>query len=218
MEGALRHLPEIQASKEKQGKTLAKSKRNKVTEARVSTTDPEARVMKMPDGGFRPAYNLEIASDVDSHVIVGVGVVTKGSDGGEAVPMVAQIDQRTARSPKGYLVDGGFATRGDITTLERQGITVYAPTRSPRTETSGRTQAEPRADDTPEVAAWRVRMETDEAKVIYRERGATAECVNAHGRRHGLQQLPVKGAGKVLSVLLLVAIAHNLLRWIALTS
>ena len=218
IEEALRRMPEIKAAKERQGKTLAKDKRGKVTEPRVSTTDPEARVMKMPDGGFRPAYNLELATDVDSQVIVGVAVVTEGSDGGEALPMVEQINERTDRSPKAYLMDGGFATRDDITTLERLGITVYAPTRSPRTQTSGRTQAEPRPDDTPEVATWRGRMETDEAKEVYKERAATAECVNAHARRHGLRQLMVRGTEKVLSVLLLVAITHNLLRWIALSN
>ena len=113
-------------------------------------------------------------------------------------------------------MDGGFVTREDITALERQGIVVYAPTRPPRTTTSGRTQAEPRPDDTPEVASWRARMETEEAKEVYRERAATAECVNAHLRRYGLRQLLVRGTDKVLSVLLLVAIAHNLLRWTAL--
>lgn len=218
IEEALRQMPEVKAAKERQGKTLAKDKRGKVTEPRVSTTDPEARVMKMPDGGFRPAYNLEMATDVDSQVIVGVAVVTKGSDGGEALPMVEQIDERTDRSPKAYLMDGGFVNRDDITVIERLGITVYAPTRSPRTETSGRTQAEPRPDDTPEVATWRGRMETDEAKEVYKERAATAECVNAHARRYGLRQLMVRGTEKVLSVLLLVAITHNLLRWIALSS
>jgi transposase len=218
IEEALRHLPEIKACKERQSKTLTKDRRGKVTEPRVSTTDPQARVMKMPDGGFRPAYNLEMATDVDSQVIVGVGVVTKGSDGGEAVPMVEQIEKRTGRCPEGYLMDGGFATREDITTLERRGITVYAPSRAPRTTTSGRTQGEPRPDDTPEVAVWRARMETPEAKVIYRERAATAECVNAQGRRRGLQRLLVRGADKVLSVLFLTAIAHNLLRWMALTA
>jgi len=214
---ALRRLPAIQASKRQQQRTKAKAERPKVTEPRVSTTDPEARVMKMPDGGFRPAYNLQLATDVDSQVIVGVGVVTRGSDGGEALPVVQQINQRTGRSPEAYLMDGGFATRGDITALESQGIAVYAPTRAPRTETGGRTQAEPRPDDTDEVAGWRVRMETDEAKEIYKERAATAECVNAHARRYGLRQLLVRGAQKALSVLLLVAVAHNVLRWIALS-
>lgn len=217
VEEALRRLPVIQAAKERQGRTLAKAKRDKVTAARVSTTDPEARVMKMPDGGFRPAYNLEVATDVDSQVIVGVEVVTQGSDGGQAEPMVAQVARRTGTSPEAYLMDGGFATRDAITTLEQQGITVYAPTRSPRTETSGRTQAEPRPDDTPEVAVWRERMETEEAKAIYKERAATAECVNAHMRRYGVRQLLVRGAAKVLNVLLLVAVAHNVVRWIALS-
>lgn len=218
LEEALRRFPEIRASKEQQQRTKAKAERPKVTQPRVSSTDPEARLMKMPDGGFRPAYNLQLATDVDSQVIVGVGVVTRGTDGGEALPMIQQINQRTGRSPEAYLMDGGFATRGDITVLERQGITVYTPTRAPRTETSGRTQAEPRLDDTPEVAGWRVRMETDEAKEIYKERAATAECVNAHARRYGLRQLLVRGTRKALSALLLVAIAHNVLRWIVLSS
>jgi len=216
VEQALERMPLMAAAKERQAKTLSKEKRAQVSQPRVSTTDPEARVLKMPDGGFRPAFNLEIATDVDSQVIVGVGVVTKGSDGGEAVPMVRQVNERTGHSPEGYLMDGSFATREDITALERQGIVVYAPARLPRTETSRRTQADPRADDTAAVASWRARMQTEEAKKIYKERAATAECVNARARAYGLRQLTVRGVEKVLSVLLLVAITHDLLRWIVL--
>jgi len=216
VEQALERMPLMAAAKERQAKTLSKEKRAQVSQPRVSTTDPEARVLKMPDGGFRPAFNLEIATDVDSQVIVGVGVVTKGNDGGEAVPMVRQVNERTGHSPEGYLMDGSFATREDITALERQGIVVYAPARLPRTETSRRTQADPRADDTAAVASWRARMQTEEAKKIYKERAATAECVNARARAYGLRQLTVRGVEKVLSVLLLVAITHDLLRWIVL--
>lgn len=218
VEEALRRMPEIQAAKERSKKTQSKAKKEKVSEARVSTTDPESRVMKMPDGGFRPAYNLQMATDEDSQVIVGVAVDTTGNDGGQAPPGLEQVVRRTGRLPKAYLVDGSYAKREDITTLELRGVTVYAPTRSPRTPTSGRTKAEPRRDDTPEVARWRERMETEEAKEIYKGRAATAECVNAHARRHGLTQLLVRGTDKVLSVLLLVAITHNLLRWIALSA
>ncbi len=134
-------LPEIQAAKDRSKKTESKAKKAKVTEARVSTTDAEARVMKMPDGGFRPAYNLQIAADKDSQVIVGVAVDTTGHDGGQAVPVMEQVAKRTGRQPEAYLMDGGFATRDAITTLESRGVTVYAPTRSPRTTTSGRTKA-----------------------------------------------------------------------------
>ena len=41
-------------------------------EARASTTDPEARVMKMADGGWRPAYNAQIVSDTATGLFVGV--------------------------------------------------------------------------------------------------------------------------------------------------
>jgi transposase len=255
IEEAIRRLPEVKAVKTRQSRVLAKDRRAKVTKARVSTTDPDAHVMKMANGGFNPAYNLEAASDVESQVIVGVGVVTKGSDGGQAWPMVEQIRRRlekarqvaaakeeaaleavegapveapeptrgaagprAPRALEGYLVDGGFVSRADFTEIEQAGTTVYAPTRSPRTTTSGRSQAEPRPDDSAEVAAWRIRMETPEAKAVYKERAATAECVNAHFRRYGLEQLLVRSVAKVLSVLLLVAIAHDLLRWIALAS
>ena len=218
VETALRRMPKIQAAKERSKRTESKAKREKVSKARVSTTDAEARVMKMPDGGFRPAYNLQLATDEDSQVIVGVAVDTTGSDGGQAPAVLEQVVGRTGRVPEAYLMDGGFARREDVTAIERQGVTVYAPTRSPRTTTSGRTKADPRPDDTPEVARWRERMETEEAKETYKGRAATSECVNAHARRHGLTRLLVRGTRNVLSVLLLVAITHNLLRWIALSA
>jgi transposase len=218
VEEALRRLPQVQAAKERSKRTESKVKKAKVSEARVSTTDPEARVMKMPDGGFRPAYNLQMATDEDSQVIVAVAVDTTGNDGGQAPPGLEQVVQRTGRRPEAYLMDGNYARRDDVTALERCGVTVYAPTRSPRTTTSGRTKGSPRRDDTPEVVRWRERMETEQAKEIYKGRAATSECVNAHARRHGLTHLLVRGTSKVLSVLLLVAITHNLLRWVALST
>ena len=216
VEKALRRMPQVKAEKERLKKNVSKARREKVPEARVSTTDPECRVMKMADGGFRPAYNLQLASDEDSQVVVAVAVDTTGSDGGYALPVVEQVEQRTGRLPKAYLADGGFVKREDITALELGGVTVYAPAQGARNTTSGRTKTTPREDDTPEVARWRERMETEEAKEIYKRRGATAECVNAHARRYGLTQLLVRGVDKVRSVLLLVAITHNLLRWRAL--
>jgi transposase len=218
VEQALALLPQMTEVKLRQRRTLDQPRRERVTEPRVSTTDPEARVMHMPDGGFRPAYNVQLATDADSQVIVGVSISTRGTDQGEALPMVEQVVGRTDRYPGEYLVDGGFVKRADFTTLERAGVTVYAPLRPPRTRTSGREAATPRADDSAEVIAWRARMETAAAKTIYRQRGAIAECVNAQVRRHGVLQFGVRGVDNVLSVMLLVAITHNMLRWIALTT
>jgi hypothetical protein len=218
VERALEVLPVAQAAKARQERTLAKPKRAKVREPRVSTTDPEARVMHMPDGGFRPALNVELASTAGSQFIVGVAISTRGSDQGEALPMESQVQERTAEHPQAYLMDGGFVKREDITALEQRGITVYAPLRPPRTTTSGREATDPRPDDSPAVRAWRERMGSEEAKAIYKERAATAECVNALVRLRGVQQFRVRGVDKALSVLLLVAITHNLLRWISLVS
>jgi transposase len=215
---ALAMLPQVAAVKQRQKYTLDQPRRKRVSEPRVSTTDPEARVMHMPDGGFRPAYNVQLATDADSQVIVGVAISTRGTDQGEALPMAEQLAERTGQYPAEYLVDGGYVKRTDITTLERRGASVYAPLRPPRTLTSGREAATPRADDSVEVIAWRSRMETEAAKMIYKQRGATAECVNAHARRYGVLQFGVRGVDKVLSVMLLVAITHNLLRWIAITT
>jgi transposase len=217
VEQALALLPEVQAAKERQERTLEQSRRGRVREPRVSTTDPEARVMHMPDGGYRPALNVELATDVTSQVIVGVAVSNRGSDQGEALPMERQIHERTAVHPDDYLMDGGFVKRDDITALENEGIAVYAPLRPPRTTTSGRTATDPRPDDSPQVRAWRERMGTDEAKERYKDRAATAECVNARCRQRGIHQFTVRGVDKVLSVMLLAVIAHDLLRWIALS-
>jgi transposase len=214
VEQALEYLPQAQAAKERQQQTQAITKRAKVTPPRTSTTDPEAQVMKMPDGGFRPAYNAQLATDTASGVIVGVKVVNT-ADPGQAAPMEAQVVQRTGKHPKDYLMDSSFATRADITTLERQGVTVYAPVRLPRNRSEGE-RYQPRYEDTDQVVRWRQRMATGEAQAIYKERSATAEWVNAQVRQHGVSQFTVRGLAKVTTVMLLVAVAHNLLRWATL--
>src|SRR5215210_2682945 len=214
VERALEALPALEAIKEQQRKNRGK----RVTEARVSTTDPDARVMKMGDGGFRPALNIQVATDGDGRAILGIAVSRQGSDGGLVAPMEAQVVARTDQHPAEYLVDGGLATRDDITTLAAHDVTVYAPVEPPRTETSGRTAYDPRPDDTPAVAAWRRRMGTDDGKAIYRQRSGIAEWTNAQLRfRHGLQRLTVRGIDRVTSVVLLLAVTHNLLRYLALT-
>lgn len=215
---ALEALPALEAIKEKQRRTLPTARRGRVGEARASTTDPDARVMKMGDGGFRPALNVQVATDRDGRAILAVAVSRHGSDAGLAAPLEAQVAARAGRHPGEYLIDGGLATRGDIATLAERGATPYAPVEPPRTATSGRTAYDPRPDDPPAVAAWRARMGTAEGQATYRQRGALAEWTNAQLRvRHGLQRLTVRGVDRVTSVVLLLAVTHNLLRYLALT-
>jgi transposase len=200
---ALAHLPALEAKKKPAEKP----------QARVSTTDPEARVMKMPDGGFRPAYNVQFATDTGSQVIVGVDATNVGSDQGQLAPMVAQVETRHEHPPGAMLVDGGFAKTEDIEAVSPR-TTVYAPVQTPKDPT--RDPHAPRPGDSPAVAAWRARMGTPEAQAIYKERAATAECVNAQARNRGLRQLLVRGLPKVRVIALWYALAHNLMRAVAL--
>jgi len=182
-------------------------------QARASTTDPDARVMKMADGGFRPAYNIQLATDTTTQLIVGVEVSNLGSDRGQLAPMVAQIEARHQQPPGAMLVDGGFATFDDIEAVSPR-TTVYAPVSRPKDPT--RDPYAPRPGDSAAVAAWRQRMGTAEAQAIYKERAATAECVNAQARNRGLRQLLVRGLAKVRAVALWYALAHNLARTLTL--
>jgi len=178
-------------------------------QARASTTDPEARVMKMADGGFRPAYNLQFATDTASPVIVGVDATSAGTDPGQRAPLVAQIAARHQQAPGAMLVDGGFAAKAAIAAVSDR-TTVYAPVQKPKDPT--RDPAAPLPDDAPAIAAWRQRMGTPEAQAIYRERAATAECVTAQARNRGLRHLVVRGLAKVRVIALWFALAHNLMR------
>ncbi len=214
---ALRQLPEVEAAKARQRRTKSKADGKKVTEAQVSTTDAEARVMKLADGGYRPAYNVQLVTEVGSGVIVAAAVVNQGSDVGQGPPMEAQVAQRTGEHPGAYLMDGGFATCEDVTALEKLGITVYAPVKLPRNKPE-EARYQPHYGDSPQVLGWRQRMSTDAAKAVYRLRASTAEWANAQARSHGLLPFTVRGLNKVLSVVLLVVIAHNLMRWSALTA
>jgi transposase len=200
---ALAVLPEVEAIKARQGKK-AKSA------PRVSTTDPDARVMKMADGGYRPAYNIHFASDVAGRGIVGVQVSNVGSDRGLLTPMLTEIERRTGRRLATYLVDGGFVNHAAIQAAAARGIAVYAPTETPKTDRAPDT---PARHDTPAVAAWRAKMATAEAKQILKARGATAEWVNADARTHRtLNGIPVRGLTKVHTWALWAALAHNMLR------
>ena len=197
VEAALKRLPELEAKK----------KPDERVKTRCSTTDALATVMKMADGGFRPAYNVQFAADTKSLVIVGVDVLTTGSDQGQMTPMVEQIRERHGRYPSEYLADGGFGQHADIEAVTGCGVRVYAPVPAPKDASRDRHRRLP--TDSPVIGAWRERMGTEQAKQVYKDRAATAECVNAQARNRGLVRLLVRGVEKVKAVAMWLAVAHN---------
>jgi hypothetical protein len=197
----LARLPELAQIKQRQGKVGA--------QARASMTDADASVMKMGDGGFRPAFNVQYGTDTQSQVIVGADVVTLGSDLGQLAPMVEQVRDRCGTTPEQWLVDGGYPAHAQIDAVA-QHTTVYAPV--PKSKDENVDAHQPKAGDSEAVSAWRTRMGSEEAKTIYKDRAASAECVNAQARQRGMTRLLVRGTDKVKCVVLLFALAHNLMR------
>ena len=210
---ALEQLPEVAATKRRNG--------GKEQEARASTTDPDARVMKMADGGFRPAVNVQFATTCEDLVIVGMDVVNTGSDMAQLAPMLEQVTQRVGQTPEQWLVDGGYPSHEQIDAAATK-TTVYAPVPEPKAPKDAQSKParqdkhEPKPCDSPTVAAWRTRMASEQAAEIYKQRAATAECVNAQARNRGLLRMPVRGLAKIKSVVGLFVLAHNLLRTAAL--
>lgn len=207
LQRALEELAKVEASREARAKGSG-------DQARASSTDPEARKMKMPDGGFRPAYNAQLATDTGSRLIVGVDATNAVSDGGQMKPMLDAIKASHNKVPKEYLVDGGFATREDITYVatEHQ-VTVYAPIRQEeKKRQAGKDPFAPCTGDSEAVKEWRARMGTEQAKTIYRLRAATAEWSNAQARNRGLYRVTVRSLTKFKAVLLLYALVHNLMQ------
>ena len=203
-------LEQALAEREKLHQQKEQKKKGTGDEARASTTDPEARVMKMADGGFRPAYNVQFSTATESRIIVGVEVTNEGSDSGQMEPMIEQIEEKFAAVPAEYLVDGGFSSREDTTGLEQRGIKVYSPVKKEeKLLAQGEDPYARHRGDTDEYYAFRQRMQTSEAKAIYKERSSTAEFPNAGCRNRGLQQFPVRGLKKARTIALWQALVHN---------
>jgi transposase len=203
-QAALDNLRAIEAERKQREKKHGKDKNKK--EPRASTTDPQARVIKMPDGGFRPAYNMQIVTVVEKQIIVGVDVTACRSDAGLIRPMVEKLEQNGIR-PARYLADGGFAKNDDVEWMDAKGIPLYCP---PPHCKQGIDPCAPRADDGPGVTAWRRRMQSDAGQAIYKRR-VEHECINAHARRCGLHQITVRGLAKAKILLKWFALAHNIL-------
>jgi hypothetical protein len=206
----------VKAALEQMPDVAAKKSAREKDKARASSTDAEARVMKMGDGGFRPAYNGQFAVDTETQIVVGVDLCNSGSDQGQMVPMIGQLEQRYGKIPSETLVDGGFVRLNDIEKASGLGTEVYAPVAKPKDET--RDRYVPLSTDSPSVAKWRERMGMAEAKEIYKQRASTVECVNALARNRGLQRLLVRGQNKVRMIFLWFAIAHNLMRSLSLNA
>jgi transposase len=199
---------EIERRREQEAVEQRRKEKQNKKPVRASTSDPQARVMKMADGGYRPAYNVQIKTAAEGAHIIGLSVTNGSSDRGLLGPALDEIEQRYGVKPARMLGDGGYDSKPDIERLHDENITLFCPLPN---NTKG-DPAAPRRGDGPGTIAWRQRMATPEGLAFYRRRFAT-ERPHAHMRNHGLQRLLVRGIDKAKAVMLWHAHAFNLLQF-----
>jgi transposase len=192
-----------------------KTKAEDKEQVRTSTTDPDARRMKMGDGGTRPAVNVQFASDSGARVIVGVEVSSDGTDGGKLPPMLDQIEDRYGILPERALVDSAYARKASVEQAEFFGTAVVSTVpRSEQLRKHGKDPHRRQKGDSDEYEAFRRRMAEPDYQELYKKRPSVAEFPNADCRNRGLTQLRVRGLAKARAVALWHAITFNLLRMV----
>jgi transposase len=220
LEQAVAQLPELkrkQAEAEKRAGQGKQGQKVRQRQPRVSTTDAEARVMKMPNGGFNPAVNVQLATDTESRAIVGVAVSSEGTDSaGLSEPMRQQVDERSGGKVEQHLLDGGYLRTADIVQAQADGVELFMPPKTAKSAKNRGRELEPKPGDSAAVIAWKRRMSSEAGKEIYKQRAATSETVNADLRSYrGLGQITVRGLAKAQCVALWCAMAYNILHFAA---
>lgn len=105
LETALKELEKVQEQKEGE---------KEKSEARASSSDPEARIMKQSDGGFAPSYNTQISTDTAHGMIVDVEVTQAGNDYEQLLPALERMEERMGKKPQQIVVDSGFVSRENV--------------------------------------------------------------------------------------------------------
>jgi transposase len=218
LQQAIAQLPQLKHKQAEAARRAGHGQRGEQIRARqprVSTSDAEARVMKMPNGGFNPAVNVQLAADTQSRAILAVEVTNEGSDNaGLSAPLRRQVEQRTGGKVQQQLIDGGYMRTDDIEQAHRAGVELFVPPKPARGARNQGRELEPKPGDSEAVLAWKQRMATEEGKEIYKERAATSETVNADLRSYrGLTQLTVRGLEKIRCVALWCALAYNVMHF-----
>jgi transposase len=219
IEAARQAAREIEAERQRDAEKQRRSKPKNTKEPRASTTDAQARIMSMADGGFRPAYNLQFKTDPKSGCVVGLDVTNKASDRAQLMAAIEEIERRYGVKPSRVLADGGYDSKDQIEQAHLAGVEAFIPLPPVKEKPVG---AEPdnkaqaraardKAEEKPGVQAWRERMAKEDSVAIYRQRFA-CERPHADVRNRGLQRLMVRGLAKVRAVALWHVIAYNFLQ------
>ncbi len=217
VEQALAKLPLIRTAKAEKKRD---EKGKKKSEPRASTTDSDARIMKDGSGGYRPAFNVQLATEEKSGLIIEAKATAAPADNHQLVPMLDAIEARLGEKPKQLLADAGYIHFESVDAIADRDVQLFMSLDSNVViDAEGRRidPLEKRDTDSAAVAALRRRMKSESGRRVYTKRGQIAEFPNAVIKeRFGLRQFLVRGLAKVQTVTLLTVLAYNMQRIISL--
>jgi len=210
---AIEEQREVKKIRRKKNKSSAPTD-EELKNIRGSVADPDAIRMKMGDGGFRIAHNIQFATGADSRVIYGV-IAGNELDPSTLPDLMLQVHRRAndlkLNTFKNWLADSAYSSKENIDFIGNTfpDCTLYSPPQVIK-------KADPkvvRKNDSEHVIAWRNRLDSEEMKEIYPKRGSTAEFSNAQVKNHGMTKFLVRDRRKVFGASCLHAISHNLQRY-----
>jgi transposase len=208
LQRALRVVGQRQAQRQQ-----ARRKASPPEQARANETDPDVAKMKMPDGGYRQAYNVETVTDVRSGLIVTVAVTNQGSDNGQLGVLLDQLEQEQHTVPGAVLTDSGFVDQDDVSRWEQKQVQVLMPPKNAKQEQqAGRDPYARKRRDSDAVAAWRARMGTAAARQQYRRRAPVAEGIHAQQANRGWRRFRLRSLAKVVIEACWQAFGQNVVR------
>ncbi len=121
-----------QAAEELAKIRVGKHSEKEQKEARVSLTEPEARIMKHGnDGGMAPSYNVQISTDAAQKIIVGIELTQSSSDSGSLQPAMEQVKATMGRYPDQVVADGGFTNQASIEEMNQSSMEFYGSLAAP---------------------------------------------------------------------------------------
>jgi transposase len=182
-------------------------------QARVSTTDPDAQLMRMADGAVRVAYNVQVTSACG--FVVAIEPVERRNDRGLAPAMVAQVERRCGKPPSRLLADIGAMTAADIVGFAgtHPVMEVFSPPPACKATSKPESKARyerNRAAEPQCLKDWRTRMDSVDGQAVYKRRSNT-EHVHGRMKNRGFGRMVVRGLRKVHVICLLHAITHNMI-------
>lgn len=211
---ALKELPKIEAVKEARKKKQKKDA--KISEPRVSITDPEARIMRFQKKTIAPAYNCQIAVEPETFIAVSVKVTNQGNDKNMLKPMIENIESRYDTRPDEVLVDSSYRDHATIIEFAEHSTPtkLFSPLPEKKENILPKSLANRKRKEAayPEpVKEFYSRMETEAAKEAYKRRGRI-ETVNGIFHNRMLSGFRLRGMDKVKSEILMQCICHNIMQ------